>query len=124
MNILLPDGFLITHAETLEGLVEWRSVWSDGGNIPLGIAAESDRHAKMLPSFFPAGLLLFSQKGRFAKVPDGRPEHTRMTVQAYTKEHAVYLFSRMLGLPILRPPASEPRSPSAGPTPRAAPPAP
>lgn len=91
MNVLLPDGFVIHHAETLGGLVEWRSVWSDGGNIPLGIAAESDRHAAMLPAFFPAGLLLFSQKGRFAKVPGGTAEHTRMVVKAYTKDHAVHV---------------------------------
>ena len=114
MNIILPDGFVIHHAETLEGLVRWNSIWSDGGNIPLGLTAERGTRAAMLPDFFPAGLLLFGPLGRFTRVPEGQPEHTRMHVMAYTKDHAVHAFRRMLGLSISILPAPAPRTLSAG----------
>lgn len=98
MNIVLPDGFVIHHSILVDGISLWTARWSDGANIPLGLPLERGTHGALLPDFFPAGLLLFGSSGRFTNVHEGGPEHDRLQIHAYGKDHAKYAFRMRYGL--------------------------
>lgn len=69
--------------------MKWRSVWSSGDNIPLGIAFPSAwSSALKLPNFYERGLFLFSEEGHPHHIPDLDESAAGRQVVAYNRREA------------------------------------
>jgi hypothetical protein len=96
--VILADGFRITPAEDMHLLKRWTTRWSDGGNIPLGLALPKDHYfAKSNLHFYPKGLWVFSANRIGIQVEEWDERHAGLSVEAVTAKHAVYLLHKHVG---------------------------
>jgi hypothetical protein len=96
-SIILADGFRLTQAQSLLGMRRWTSRWSDGGNIPFGLALPKDHYfAKCNLHFYPKGLWVFAANFLAGQIDDLDERNAGMTVDAITAAHAIYLLRKQI----------------------------
>jgi hypothetical protein len=81
---------LTTELDRVYPPMRWTARWSDGNNIPFGLAAESWlRRAIKIPDYYRAGLWLFSEEWHGHLVPDIGSAADGLRVTAWNRAEAV-----------------------------------
>jgi hypothetical protein len=94
-NVILDDGFRLTEAEELLGKQKWTTRWSDGENIPFGLALPKSHYfAKSNYHFYSKWLWIFAANYRCSLVDGWDERHAGLSVKAFTVNHAVYLLRK------------------------------
>lgn len=79
--------------------MRWRAVWSDGANLPLGLVYPAAfARVLNLPTWYPEGLMLFSDEGHTHRVEDLGPAAAGQVVVAWNRGEAAARLRKALGV--------------------------
>ena len=95
--VILDDGFRLTEAEELLRKQQWTTRWSDGENIPFGLALPKSHYfAKSGYHFYFKGLWIFAANHKGSLVDGWDERHAGLSVKAFTANHAIYLLRKQV----------------------------